>query len=128
MNPPVKAVLLDLDGTLLDTVPDLHLAANAMLRELGRPEVDVAATRSYVGRGIPNLVKRLLAGGLEAADDPAPPPADALACFRRHYTEVNGLYTAVYPGVLEGLTLLKTRGLPLAVITNKAAVFVNPLL
>ncbi|MDP2811844.1 MAG: HAD-IA family hydrolase, partial [Rhodocyclaceae bacterium] len=46
----------------------------------------------------------------------------------RHYTEVNGLYTAVYPGVLEGLTLLKTRGLPLAVITNKAAVFVNPLL
>lgn len=124
----VRAVLLDLDGTLLDTVPDLHLAANAMLRELGRPAVGVDAMRSYVGRGIPNLVKRLLAGSLDAADDPAPPPADALAAFRRHYAEVNGLHTAVYPGVLEGLTLLKAKGLPMAVITNKAAVFVRPLL
>lgn len=124
----VRAVLLDLDGTLLDTVPDLHLAANAMLRELGRPETGVDAMRRYVGRGIPNLVKRLLAESIDAADDPTPPPADALAAFRRHYAEVNGRHTAVYPGVLEGLSALKAKGLPMGVITNKASVFVRPLL
>ncbi|HEX8962869.1 MAG TPA: HAD hydrolase-like protein, partial [Rhodocyclaceae bacterium] len=63
----VQAVLIDLDGTMLDTVLDLHAAANAMLREFGRPEVSVDAIRSFVGRGIPNLVKRCLAGRLNAA-------------------------------------------------------------
>ena len=66
----IKAVLLDLDGTLLDTVLDLHAAANGMQRDLGQPEVAVEEIRAYVGRGIPNLVKRVLAGALEAADDP----------------------------------------------------------
>ncbi len=66
----IKAVLIDLDGTLLDTVLDLHAAADAMLADLGRPPVLVADIRSYVGRGIPNLVKRVLAGNLEAANDP----------------------------------------------------------
>jgi phosphoglycolate phosphatase-like HAD superfamily hydrolase len=69
----VRAVLIDLDGTLLDTVLDLHAAANAMLRDLGRAEVAVESIRSYVGRGIPNLVKRVLAGSMDAADDAAPP-------------------------------------------------------
>ena len=73
----VRAVLFDLDGTLLDTVLDLHAAANAMLGDLGRPGVEVAAVRSYVGRGIPNLVKRVLAGTMVAAEDPAPPPSAA---------------------------------------------------
>ncbi len=63
----VRAVLLDLDGTLLDTVRDLQAAANGMLRDLGRAEVSLEAIRSYVGRGIPNLVKRLLAGSMAAA-------------------------------------------------------------
>lgn len=126
--PAVKAVLLDLDGTLLDTVLDLHAAANAMLRDLGRAELAVATVRRYVGRGIPALVKRCLADRLEAADDPAPPPADALASFRRHYAEVNGRQSAVYPGVREGLDALKSLGLPLACITNKSQTFTPPLL
>lgn len=124
----VKAVLLDLDGTLLDTVLDLHAAANGMLADLGRPPVAVADIRAYVGRGIPNLVKRVLAGALEAADDPAPPPDDALASFRKHYAHFNGRAAKPFPGVVEGLDALKAMGLPLGVITNKAQAFTMPLL
>lgn len=125
---PVKAVLCDLDGTLLDTVLDLHAAACGMLRDLGRPDVAVEDIRAYVGRGIPNLVKRILAGALEAADDPTPPPAAALDSFRHHYAACNGRSAAPYPGVVEGLEALRAKGLPLAVITNKAAAFTTPLL
>jgi phosphoglycolate phosphatase len=124
----VRAVLIDLDGTLLDTVLDLHAAANAMLRDLGRPEVSVESIRSYVGRGIANLVKRVLAGSMEAADDAAPPPPEALASFKRHYSTENGRNTALFPGVLEGLEALKVLDLPLGVITNKAEAFTLPLL
>lgn len=124
----VKAVLLDLDGTLLDTVLDLHAAACGMLADLGRPPVAVEDIRAYVGRGIPNLVKRVLAGTLEAADDPAPPPADALASFKKHYEHVNGRAAKPFPGVIEGLDAFKAQGLPLGVITNKAQAFTLPLL
>jgi phosphoglycolate phosphatase len=124
----VKAVLLDLDGTLLDTVLDLHAAANGMLDDLGRPPVAVLDIRAYVGRGIPNLVKRVLAGKLEAADDPDPPPADALASFKKHYAHFNGRAAKPFPGVVEGLQALKAMNLPLGVITNKAQAFTLPLL
>ena len=123
-----RAVLLDLDGTLLDTVLDLHAAANGMLADLGRPPVAIEDIRAYVGRGIPNLVKRVLAGNLEAADDPMPPPANALSSFKKHYAEVNGGAARPFPGVMEGLKALKAKGLPLGIITNKAAAFTVPLL
>lgn len=124
----IKAVLLDLDGTLLDTVLDLHAAANGMLADLGRPPVAVEDIRAYVGRGIPNLVKRVLAGALEAADDPNPPPADALASFKKHYAHFNGRAAKPFPGVMAGLDALRAMGLPLGVITNKARDFTLPLL
>jgi phosphoglycolate phosphatase len=124
----VGAVLCDLDGTLLDTVPDLYAAACAMLRDLGRPELPLESIRSYVGRGIPNLVKRVLAGSLEAADDASAPPKEALDSFRRHYARENGRNSKPYPGVIDGLDNLKAQGLPLAVITNKAGAFTLPLL
>lgn len=124
----VKAVLLDLDGTLLDTVLDLHAAANGMLADLGRPPVAVEDIRAYVGRGIPNLVKRVLAGHLEAADDPTPPPAEALASFKKHYAHFNGRATRPFPGVMEGLEALKAMHLPMGVITNKAKDFTLPLI
>ena len=124
----VRAVLLDLDGTLLDTVLDLHAAANGMLADLDRPPVTVEDIRAYVGRGIPNLVKRILAGKLDAADDPAPPPEKALASFKKHYAEVNGRASRPFPGVMEGLKALKAKGLPLGVITNKAGAFTSVLL
>lgn len=126
--PAIKAVLLDLDGTLLDTVLDLHAAACGMLADLGRPPVAIEDIRAYVGRGIPNLVKRVLAGKLEAADDPNPPPADALASFKKHYEHFNGRAAKPFPGVLEGLDAFKAMGLPMGVITNKAQAFTLPLL
>ncbi len=91
-----------------------------MLADLGRPPVAIEEIRAYVGRGIPNLVKRVLAGKLEAADDPAPPPEDALTSFKKHYAEVNGRAARPFPGVMDGLMALKAMGLPLGVITNKA--------
>ena len=123
----VRAVLFDLDGTLLDTIPDLHAAASAMLRDMGKPAPEVDAIRSYVGRGIPNLVKRALAGSLEV-DDTQPPPAEALASFRHHYARENGRNVRCFPGVIEGLGDLKAKGIPMAVITNKAHAFTIPLL
>lgn len=128
MSIQVRAVLLDLDGTLLDTVLDLHAAANGMLGDLGRAEVAVEDIRAYVGRGIPNLVKRVLAGSLEAADDPTPPPDDALASFKKHYAEVNGRAARPFPGVMAGLEALRAMGMPLGVITNKAGAFTSVLL
>ena len=124
----VKAVMIDLDGTLLDTALDIAAAANAMLSELGRPACAIEQVRTYIGRGIPVLVKRCLAGRLDAADNPDPPPADALASFRLHYAATNGRYATIYPGVLEGLRKLQDQGLRLACITNKATDFTLPLL
>lgn len=124
----VRAVLFDLDGTLLDTVPDLHAAVSAMLEDLGRPALPEEAIRCYVGRGIANLVKRSLAGSLDVAEDDAPAPADALASFRKHYARENGRRTQLFPGVVEGLHAIRAMGLPMAVITNKAEAFTGPLL
>lgn len=119
-------MLFDLDGTLLDTAPDLHVAVCAMLRDMGRPELPIDAIRCYVGRGIANLVKRSLAGSLEVAD--GLPPPEALESFRRHYARENGRHTQAYPGVIDGLERLKAMGMPMAVITNKAEAFTLPLL
>ena len=121
------AVAIDLDGTLLDTVPDLAAAADAMLAELGRPPAGPEATRRYVGNGIDRLVHRLLTGDMRT--DAAVTLFDtALAAFKRHYAASNGVYSRVYPGVLDGLAVLAALGLPLACVTNKAAAFSEPLL
>jgi phosphoglycolate phosphatase len=124
----VRAVFFDLDGTLLDTIPDLAAAVNAMLADLGRPALPEASVRSYVGRGVANLIRRALADSLDAAEDDALAPVDALASFRKHYARENGKRTRLYPGVKEGLAAIRRMGLPMAVITNKAAMFVGPLL
>ncbi|MDR0577184.1 MAG: phosphoglycolate phosphatase [Candidatus Accumulibacter sp.] len=124
----VRAVLFDLDGTLLDTVPDLHAAVCGMLADLGRPALPLDAVSRYVGRGVANLIKRALADSLDAADDGSPAPADALASFRRHYARENGRRAQFFPGVREGLEAIRGMGLPMAVITNKAGMFTGPLL
>jgi len=123
----VKAVMIDLDGTLADTIPDLAEAANMMLRELDRPGLERELIRTFVGKGIPKLVERALAGNLEGSV-PAGLLARALPIYERCYAEVNGKHTVIYPGVSEGLRRLRAMQLPLACVTNKAERFTLALL
>jgi phosphoglycolate phosphatase len=120
-----QSVTFDLDGTLLDTVPDLAEASNRMLAELGLPLRSEDEIRSFVGRGIVVLVQRCLDRG--AAPDEAL-LARAVEAFKRHYAAVNGNETRVFAGVLAGLEAWRATGVPLAVLTNKPAAFTEPLL
>ena len=121
----IDAVLFDLDGTLLDTVADLTEASNRMLADLSRPQRTLDEIRSFVGKGIPNLVRRCMTEGQEASEREID---DAIKVFKRHYAEVNGSRTRVYPGVLEALERMRELDLRLAVVTNKAQDFTLPLL
>jgi phosphoglycolate phosphatase len=123
----IRAVTIDLDGTLADTIPDLAVAANSMLREMGRLPLEVERIRTFVGKGIPKLVERTLADSFGNA--PAPElMTRALSAFERCYADVNGRHSEIYPGVSEGLRALRDKGLPLACVTNKSARFTAPLL
>jgi len=123
--PHRRAVLVDLDGTLVDSAPDLAAAVNRMLAQLGAPPLPLATVRSFIGRGVARLVQQALAtaDGLNHVDE-----ADALALFERHYTECNGRHSARYPGVLEGLSTLEWLGYPLACVTNKPRPYTMALL
>ena len=123
----VKAVVIDLDGTLLNTAPDLAEAANRMLAEMGRPQVDLAIVMTYIGNGVDRLIKRVLTGEMYAEPD-AQLFAEARPIYERHYAAVVSLYSRPYPGVVEGLDALKAAGYRLACITNKAEKFTLPLL
>lgn len=120
-----QSVTFDLDGTLLDTVADLAEACRRMLAELGEPPRSQAEVHSFVGKGMAVLVERCLTRG-------APPPAGqihaGIESFKRHYTEVNGLFTQVYPGVREGLAAWKAAGVKMGVVTNKPGMFTEALL
>jgi phosphoglycolate phosphatase len=121
----VRAVLFDLDGTILDTAADLASAANAMLAQVGRVTLPEAQIRDYIGRGVQNLVTRSLeaTGGASAQE-----AASALAVFERHYLAGIADRTRPYPGVLEGMEALARAGIPMGCVTNKAARFTEPLL
>jgi phosphoglycolate phosphatase len=123
----VDAVAIDLDGTLLDTLPDIAEAAERMLRETGLPPAGQERVRDYIGNGIPSLVKRLLTGQREGE----PPPAAferALASFERHYRDTFLRSPLPFPGVQDGLGRMRAQGLKLACVTNKSAAFTVPLL
>ena len=120
-----RAVLFDLDGTLLDTIGDLADAANRMLAELARPSRNQAEIHSFVGKGLPNLVRRCMTDNAQATEAEI---ESAIVLFRRHYELVNGVSTTLYPGVVDTLTALRERDIRLAVVTNKAEAFTLPLL
>lgn len=123
----IRAVLIDLDGTLLDTAPDLAAATDAMLAELGLPVVGEAAVREFVGKGIAMLVRRAVeaATGAGATQSLL---AEAKDRFAVHYARMNGVASQCYPGVREGLQLMRQGNLRLACVTNKALRFAQPLL
>lgn len=123
----VKMVMIDLDGTLIDTAPDISACANRMLRELGRREWPEATVRTWIGNGVPRLVKRALTGEMWA-EPPQTLYEQALAVFEKHYAANVSALSRPFPGVVEGLKQLQDRGFALACITNKAEAFTLPLL
>lgn len=125
MSAPIQSLTIDLDGTLLHTLPDLTAAANGMLRELGLPAHTEATIATFIGRGVTDLVIRCLPAG-QSADTAF--LANALSVFRQHYARENGRRAVLYPGVMEGLHAWKNAGIPMALVTNKAAAFTKPLL
>ncbi|KTG16901.1 MULTISPECIES: phosphoglycolate phosphatase [unclassified Guyparkeria] len=122
-----RMVLFDLDGTLVDSVPDLHVAVNAMQAELGNPERTDADVRTWVGNGIERLVERALTNDLDGTPDPAEFDK-ALPVFKRAYAESNGKHSKLFDGVTEGLDFIKSLGLSVGCVTNKASAFTLPLL
>ena len=113
-----RAVLIDLDGTLVDTLSEIAAAANAMLRDAGRPPMSERATSEVVGEGAAALVAALV--GQDGVDAWLPV---YLAHYRRH----NGTTATLYPGAREGLDAMRAAGLAIACVTNKPRELVGPL-
>lgn len=107
------AVLIDLDGTLVDTAPDIAGAVNRMLHALGAPALALETVTGFIGNGVPTLVRRVLAARGIA------PSQHALTLFHRHYADTNGRASRVFPGVVTGLSRLRDTGYRLACVTNK---------
>ncbi|NMM05657.1 phosphoglycolate phosphatase [Polaromonas sp.] len=136
------AAIIDLDGTLVDTMGDFVVALNLMLAELpqrasGDPlsrTLDAATVSRLVGKGSEHLVRSVLKL-LQTHIAPAPSAIDSLAAYelaygsyQRHYASINGQHATVYPGVVEGLRGLQRAGLKLACLTNKPLGFASNLL
>jgi phosphoglycolate phosphatase len=122
----VRAIAIDLDGTLLDSAPQLAEAANRMLREMEYAPVPQELLSSYIGNGMGWLVKRALTGEMHATPDAAL-HEHAMPIFEKHYADLL-LGSKPYDGVIEGLEALRAAGFPMGCITNKAARFTGPLL
>ncbi|MFY9513563.1 MAG: phosphoglycolate phosphatase [Rubrivivax sp.] len=120
----LQAAIVDLDGTLVDTVGDFEAALSLALADIGCAPVSRAFIERTVGKGSEHLIQQTLAeAGAAASLYEA-----AWARYQHHYLAINGAHSAVYPGVIEGLQALHARGLPLACLTNKPTAFALPLL
>ena len=130
----LDAAIIDLDGTMVDTMGDFNEALNRMLRELALPSIAVQTIGHMVGKGSEHLLRSVLHHVLTQVDQtPAAAKIEALypaawASYQRHYLAINGQYAAVYDGVEAGLKALRGAGLRLACLTNKPTDFALPLL
>lgn len=122
-----RLVMFDLDGTLVDSVPDLAVAIDKTLLLLGLPAAGVEQVRDWVGNGARVLVRRALAGGLLHEHIDEARTEQALELFMQYYAE-NHTLTQVYPGVRSTLDWLREQQVELAIVTNKPERFVAPLL
>lgn len=123
----IRAVIIDLDGTMLDTVPDFEAALNGMRAELGLAPISQATITPMIGKGSEKLVRDALlldwdAARVEAAYE------SAMAGYQRHYLAINGDFSTLYPDVIAGLEAMQSQGLRLACVTNKPVAFTLPLL
>jgi phosphoglycolate phosphatase len=128
VNRPIRAAIIDLDGTMVDTVDDFTAALNGMLVRVG---IDKPATRDevidYIGKGSENLIRSVLAVRLPHSQAIAQFD-DALAIYQSEYAKINGLHSTLYPEVKEGLAALRELDIPLACVTNKPHRFAVELL
>lgn len=122
-----EMILIDVDGTLVDSVPDLAWCVDEMMKQLDMPERGETKVRNWVGNGVERLVRRALIGTLDGEPDEAD-FARAYPVFLELYADNTSKRSLLYPGVLEGLDYLKSAGYALGCVTNKAAQFTVPLL
>jgi len=122
-----EMILIDVDGTLVDSVPDLAWCVDAMMQQLGREPHGEDRVRDWVGNGVERLVRRALVGALDGEPDGAD-FEQAYPIFMELYAENTSKRSFLYPGVREGLDQLKAAGYQIGCVTNKAAQFTEPLL
>ena len=134
----VDAAMIDLDGTMVNTLGDFAEALNRMLADLGLAAIAPEAVEHMVGKGSEHLIRsvldhqlalpevtaygRICVGRTEVLYEPA------WQAYQRHYLDINGQFSDVYPGVVEGLSAWREQGLPLACLTNKPRAFAQALL
>ncbi len=117
-----KLAIFDLDGTLLDTLGDLHTSVNFALREFGFPERTIDEVRRFIGNGVVKLMERSTPDGTDEITQKA-----CLDVFRKHYLEHMSDTTAPYANVVDLLTKLREKGLKIAVVSNKLHTAVEEL-
>ena len=110
-------LIFDLDGTLVDSAPDIHAAVNRMLADAGEPPLSPETVRSFIGNGVPTLITRVIHARGHAPD--ATRQADWERTFLLHYEADSATLTTLYPGVFAALQALAALGHPLALCTNK---------
>lgn len=137
----IEAAIVDLDGTMVDTLGDFEVALNRMLADFDLPAVDRAFIEATVGKGSEHLIRTTLShvqnlmpnqplAGIKSASNAIELIVyeDAWRRYQSHYLEVNGQASEVYAGVVDGLAALQARGLKMACLTNKPLAFAQPLL
>jgi phosphoglycolate phosphatase len=123
----IRAAIIDLDGTMLDTVPDFELALNGMRAGFDLAPITQDVIVPMVGKGSEKLIRDVLALDLDA-DRVDAVFDEARAAYQRHYLAINGERSTLYAGVIEGLQAMRGMGLRLACVTNKPIAFATPLL
>ena len=123
----IRAAIIDLDGTMVDTAPDFQVAINRMRAELDLAPLNIETVKEFVGKGSENLMRRVLGVDFDA-EEVERRFDHALQRYQHHYLQINGLHSQVYPEVPEGLAAMKEQGLRLACVTNKPIGFARPLL
>ncbi|MGV3571201.1 MAG: phosphoglycolate phosphatase [Ramlibacter sp.] len=120
----LQAAIIDLDGTLVDTLGDFQAALDAMLDLLGQPRVPRQVVEGFIGKGSEHLIRSVLA----QVGAPADLYGRGWDAYQDAYRGLNGRHAAVYPGVGEGIAALQAHGLRLACLTNKPGEFARALL